>query len=66
MFTKKSEPSCASCTAFHYMGLVGEQNKGRGLCLAHPVTVPKSGSDWCREYEFEKTPEPEIAEDAEA
>lgn len=64
--TKKHDPSCASCSAFRYMALVGEQHVGRGMCQAHPVSVPKATSDWCREYTFEKNPEPEIAEDARA
>ena len=61
---KTSDASCANCTAFHYMGLVGDQTKGRGLCLAHPSPITKVTSDWCREWELEKKPEPEIAEDS--
>jgi hypothetical protein len=64
LLKKSPEPSCASCSAFHYMGLVGDHTAGRGLCLAHPTPIQKQTSDWCREYEVEKNPEPEIAADA--
>lgn len=61
--SRKREESCASCSAFYYMGLAGEQNTGRGQCLAHPVPLPKQATDWCREYVAEKNPEPELKED---
>ena len=63
-WSRKAEQSCASCTAFYYMGLEGEQHRGKGQCLAHPVAVQKMMGDWCREWDKEKTPEPEIAEDS--
>jgi hypothetical protein len=64
LFTKK-EQSCASCSAFYYMALVGEQHVGRGICQLYPTPQPqKATTDWCRQWQEEKTPEPEIKEDA--
>jgi hypothetical protein len=60
---RKPDQSCANCTAFYYMGLAGDHTTGRGQCLAHPAPLIKSTADWCREWELEKKPEREIAED---
>lgn len=60
---KREDERCASCRFFHYMGLVGEQHKGKGQCLRFPTPTAKNVGDWCGEWQKEKSPEPEIKED---
>jgi hypothetical protein len=63
MFAKKVEESCESCRFFWFARITGAHSHDRGKCCYLPEPQPtKLRSDWCGQWQLEKSPESELKE----